>query len=574
MPDSAALSPPPAPASLDALPPERRNALLAAMAGGVSDLIAFFAYPSLKPVYLNAAALRVLLPTHPTADPLESLTLRDFLGVGFVSRLDAEVLVQVLVLGGWSGDGILRDEWGCEHPAALSLTWHPGAGAGSGHIGLRALPRALSTAETDAGMTDRDLLHALLDTLPDFVYFKDLRSRFIRVSLAMARNDGHADAAALIGRTDFDRFDASPASPRYEDEQRIIATGRPIVDREEHVVGPDGGERWLLTTKLPLRDRAGRVVGTWGISRDITAYKANEEERRALEMQLQLSQKLESIGRLAAGIAHEINTPSQFITDNIRFLREAFAQVSAALPGSNAAPPPADELAYLLGEIPRTCDQSLEGLGRIARIVRSLKEFSHPGSPERTPADLNRTIENVISVSRHEWKYAADLITELSPDLPPVPCVVDAFGQAVLNLVINAAHAIEDAVKRGDAKRGLITVRTRLDGDVAVIEVADTGTGIPAAIRGRVFEPFFTTKAVGRGTGQGLAIVQQIITHQHNGEVGFDTEEGKGTTFRIRLPLVARPYPRPAAAVAPVPDVTTRPPFLVRSASLDRIAPP
>lgn len=554
------------------------------MVGGVSDLVAFFSCPELKPVYLNAAALRQLLPSSSTdaADRLSRHTLADFVGVGFAVRLENEILPHARVLGRWSGGLLLRDEWGSEHPADAVFTWHPGMNGSAGHYGLRARPSAPGESDGESGTTDRDLLHALLETLPDDVYFKDLRSRYIRVSLAMARRDGREDAGALIGKTDFDRLRPAEASQSYELEQRIIRTGEPIMDIEEHVLRPNGTECWMLSTKLPLRDRSGSVVGTCGISRDVTAQKQAEVSRQELEIQLQLSQKLESIGRLAAGIAHEINTPSQFITDNIRFLNEAFKQFSAALPssapgsGQTAAPQPdAEELRYLLEEIPRTCEQSLEGLGRIARIVRSLKEFSHPGSPERTPADLNRTIENVISVSRHEWKYVADTITDLSPDLPLVPCVVDAFGQAVLNLVINAAHAIEDSIKRGDARRGVITVRTRPEGDMAVVEVSDTGTGIPADVRDRVFEPFFTTKAVGRGTGQGLAIVQQIIVQKHRGRVDFLTEEGRGTTFRLWLPLVPPPSPPAEPEPPPPPAPATWPPFEpARLGWLERIAPP
>lgn len=528
--------------------PERRTALVAALAEGVSDALALFDYPGLHPVYFNAAALALFLPTRPGDGPY-SQCLRDFVGVDFVSRLESEVLVHARVLGRWSGNCILRDEWGCEHPANAAFAWHPD-GNGGGHFSLRASIRTPHLDEEAAGTTDRDLLHALLETLPDLVYFKDLRSRFIRVSLAMARWDGHADASALIGRTDFDRMDAKQAQIRYADEQDIIRTGRPIVNQEEAVSGRDDAEHWLLTTKLPLRDRSGRVVGTCGVSRDITAQKVAERSRRELESQLQFAQKLESIGRLAAGVAHEINTPSQFIADNTRFLQDAFSQLrshlSAANPsaaGESGAPLPPEELAYLLDEIPRTCAQSLEGLERIARIVRSLKEFSHPGSPDLAPADLNRCIENVIAVSRHEWKYVAEVVAELDRELPPVPCVVDEFGQAVLNLIINASHAIEDLIKAGGATQGVITVRTRLEGAEAVVEVADTGSGIPASVRDRIFEPFFTTKAIGRGTGQGLAIVQKIIVQNHHGRVDFTTEEGKGTTFSLRLPL----QPPPAA---------------------------
>jgi signal transduction histidine kinase len=186
-------------------------------------------------------------------------------------------------------------------------------------------------------------------------------------------------------------------------------------------------------------------------------------------------------------------------------------------------------------------------LKRISRIVRSLKEFSHPGGSDVGAADLNRAIETTLAVSRHEWKYVAEAETDLDPDLPLVRCVIDEINQAVLNLVVNAAHAVEDANAKLGRERGLITVRTRKCGEYAVIEVQDTGTGIPAKVRGSLFDPFFTTKDVGRGTGQGLAIAQAVVVQNHQGRIEFDTVEGEGTTFRLMLPL---PVESAAAEVA------------------------
>lgn len=563
--------PPFPPAPVNTLGPARREQLLSALCEGVSDLVAVFDYPGLAPVYFNASALRLLMPNR-VPEAASASTLRDFIGVDFVSRLEAEVLVHTRVMGRWSGRCVLRDEWGCEHAVAATFTWHGGAAGEGSYLSMRAVLSANEAAATsETAATDADLLHALLETIPDHVYFKDRNSRFIRVSQAMARRDGHADAGALIGRTDFDRMSVGAAQTRYDDERRILQTGIPIVEQEETVAGADGQAATLLTTKLPLRNRAGHLVGTFGISRDITTAKLADAERRDLELQLQINQKLESIGRLAAGIAHEINTPSQYITDNTRFLRDAFTELAPLVrelaafaedPEAKTCPAGARlidamgkaDAEYLLREIPRTCEQSLEGLGRIARIVRSLKEFSHPGAPELTPSNLNRTVENVVAVSRHEWKYVAEVVLELDPDLPEVPCIVDAFGQAVLNLIVNAAHAIEDALKTRRMARGTISVRTRREGGHAVVEIGDTGTGIPEAIRDRVFEPFFTTKTLGRGTGQGLAIVQRIIVHDHHGAVDFETDEGTGTVFRLRLPLVVAPKPEAAAAAGAGPS--------------------
>jgi signal transduction histidine kinase len=207
----------------------------------------------------------------------------------------------------------------------------------------------------------------------------------------------------------------------------------------------------------------------------------------------------------------------------------------------------AAEVDYHLTEIPRTLAQSLEGLGRIARIVRSLKEFSHPQNADRTLADLNHAIETAVAVSRHEWKYVADVVTDFDPQLPAVPCVVDAFNQVMLNLVINAAHAIGTVLKEKGGTKGTITIRTRHEGAAAVIEVQDTGTGIAPEHHRRIFEPFFTTKEVGKGTGQGLAIVHTVIVKQHGGELNFTTELGKGTIFRLSLPLTPPAGPAPAS---------------------------
>jgi len=193
-------------------------------------------------------------------------------------------------------------------------------------------------------------------------------------------------------------------------------------------------------------------------------------------------------------------------------------------------------LAYLQEEIPQAIDQSLEGLERIAKIVRSMKEFSHPGMDEKTPIDINQAIETTINVSRNEWKYHADIETDLDPGLPNVSCLPGEINQVLLNLIVNAAHAIVNVVgESGD--KGLIRISTRLDGAWAEIRVSDTGTGIPEEIKQRIFDPFFTTKMVGKGTGQGLAIAYSVVVDKHGGVIDLESEEGKGTTFIISLPL-------------------------------------
>jgi signal transduction histidine kinase len=193
------------------------------------------------------------------------------------------------------------------------------------------------------------------------------------------------------------------------------------------------------------------------------------------------------------------------------------------------------DLEFITAEVPRAIDQSLDGAQRVAKIVRAMKEFSHPDSAEKTATDLNRAIESTITVARNEWKYVSEVVKEFDESLPAVVCYPGDINQLVLNLIVNAAHTIKEKVK--DGEKGQITVRTRMVGELAEISVTDTGMGIPEAIRGRVFDPFFTTKEVGKGTGQGLALAYTVVVKKHGGKIWFETEVGKGTTFLITLPI-------------------------------------
>ena len=311
---------------------------------------------------------------------------------------------------------------------------------------------------------------------------------------------------------------------------------------------------------IPLESNAVRILDAREfnpkavlLARDISARKAAEAEHERLEVELRHAQKLESIGQLAAGIAHEINTPTQYIGDNANFLREAFGSLervvqshrnlvarcledgcrSEALSAARQALEEAD-LDYLLAEIPQALAQTLEGVRRVAHIVGAMKDFSHPGGDAKCRTDLNRAIESTVTVCRNEWKYVADMVLDLSPDLPLVPCYPGEFNQAVLNLVINAVHAIEAAPGQD---KGVIHIVTRPAGEEVEILVQDSGCGIPEAIRDRVFDPFFTTKPVGKGSGQGLSIVHAVIVDKHKGSIRLDSEVGRGTSFRLSLPL-------------------------------------
>ena len=334
-----------------------------------------------------------------------------------------------------------------------------------------------------------------------------------------------------------------------------VAGGKAVRFEATHPTG-DGTLHHIDFSLRPLRDQAGNVKYLIPEGHDITERKQAEQERAALEVQLRQAQKLEAIGQLAAGIAHEINTPIQYIGDNIHFIEESFNALAgllqeyqrlAAAVRSNTVTPEVlsavessiqkADLDYLSKEIPLAVQQSLQGVGHVSRIVNAMKEFSHPGSTEKEALDLNHAIEMTVTVARNEWKYVAEMVTDFAPALPPVPCLPGEFNQVILNLIINASHAIGDVVRQVEGSKGTIRISTRLDGAWVEIRISDTGTGVPEEIRHRIFDPFFTTKGVGKGTGQGLAIARSVIVDKHGGTLTFESEMGRGTTFIIRLPV-------------------------------------
>jgi signal transduction histidine kinase len=310
----------------------------------------------------------------------------------------------------------------------------------------------------------------------------------------------------------------------------------------------DGSKIWLAMSVHAIREN-GEMIRYEGMCEDIT-------ERNHLREQLLQAQKLESVGQLAAGIAHEINTPTQYIGDNVRFLKDAFLDLKGLLDNYDkllsaakdntlcrkaiqevAAAVKGVDADYLLDEIPKAIEQTLEGVTRVATLVNAMKEFSHPDTKEKIPLDLNRAISSTITVARNEWKYVADLETEFDPCLPMVSCLPGEFNQVILNLIVNAAHAIADVANKGGPAMGKIKVQTRNCTEWVEIRIEDSGTGIPQQVQSRIFDPFFTTKEIGKGTGQGLSIARSVIVDKHKGSIHFETEDGKGTTFIIRLPL-------------------------------------
>ena len=310
----------------------------------------------------------------------------------------------------------------------------------------------------------------------------------------------------------------------------IIAVhlGRSLVDATQQ---RDDAREHRMRSELTLAQLAER---TEALSHTLAELHREMDRRRQAEADLVHAQKLESVGRLAAGIAHEINTPVQFVGDSLHFVREAVDDL-LALARSTTELGEVD-LEYLTREVPRALERADDGLLRVATIVRSMKVFAHPEPAAMAPADLNRAIEATLVVARHEYKYVAELDTEFEPELPLVTCIIGELNQAILNIVVNAAHAIGDVVATSDT-RGTIRVHTRRSGDDVVVSIADSGAGIPESIRSRVFDPFFTTKDVGKGTGQGLAIAHAVVVEKHRGKLWFETTVGRGTTFFLQIPI-------------------------------------
>jgi PAS domain S-box-containing protein len=390
-----------------------------------------------------------------------------------------------------------------------------------------------------------------INSVPSILIGTDAHGRITRWNLAAA--DTFALPASAVRGKSLKDCGITWLSPDIETEidswLRIEKGGR----RSDLLFQKDGSQHFLGLSVNKVTFAQEKSLGLLITGVDIT-------ERRHLEEQLRQAQKLEAIGQLAAGIAHEINTPTQYVGDNTTFIKQSWSAISnlaraaQQLDEESQAGATSQEatarlhqcikdadLDYLLEEMPNAVDQSLEGVQRVAKIVRAMKEFSHPGSEEKTALDINRAIETTITVARNEWKYVSDMETCLDHELPQVQCHAGELNQVILNLLINAAHAIRQVVGDGSDRKGKIRVATTRDQDGVEISIQDSGCGIPEAIQSRVFEPFFTTKPVGQGTGQGLALAHTTIVRRHGGRIWFETAEGKGTTFFLRLPISSPP---------------------------------
>jgi len=310
----------------------------------------------------------------------------------------------------------------------------------------------------------------------------------------------------------------------------------------------DGQKFWLNVEIQPVRTADGTAENYVVIMEDLT-------EREKLEAERRLSQKLESVGQLAAGIAHEINTPIQYVGDSVTFLEEAWRDLapvfnelgatsqSQSTEASRQHAATVDDIRFIVDNFPGAIARARDGVSRVASIVRAMKEFAHPDQGKYSVADLNHAIENALVVSRNELKYVGTASTVLA-EIPQVSCRIGLINQVLLNLLVNAAHALADKGHTPDT--GRIEVRTRLEDAHVVISIIDNGTGIADAHRERIFDPFFTTKEVGRGTGQGLAIARSIIVEQHGGKITVDSQVGEGSRFEVWLPIRC-----PAGADAP-----------------------
>ncbi|MGO9955488.1 MAG: EAL domain-containing protein [Solirubrobacteraceae bacterium] len=397
---------------------------------------------------------------------------------------------------------------------------------------------------------------ALIEKIPGVVIVYDVHadgsgeslfvSRQCQTILGVAGADLLGDARRFsqhVHPDDRERLNASirqPAAARHD----------PLVV-EYRFVRPDGLAVWVRSVSAVVcaEDGSHRVQA---VLFDITGAKQAELERERLELDLRLAQKLEAVGQLAAGVAHEINTPVQFIGNSVTFLKRAADKLLALTNAYHellhddqpisreerqrraAAAEEDSDLDYLIERMPPAFERALDGIERVSAIVRAMRQFAH-SSTERAPIDVNEGIRTTLIVANSEYKYVADIEQDLG-DLPLVMANASDLNQVFLNLIVNASHAIETRV-RGTNERGKITVQTRTDDAGVLITVADTGCGIPADIAGRVFDPFFTTKPVGRGTGQGLAIAHTIVVERHHGAISFEPNADGGTTFRVLLPL-------------------------------------
>jgi signal transduction histidine kinase len=389
-----------------------------------------------------------------------------------------------------------------------------------------------------------------VDSMPDSIAIIDVNYNILRLNKTMLDKMGFSSYLDAIGSKCYSCIGLKNEPPEYCPHTKLLQ------DQKEHKVEiyneRFGGHCEIQV--IPYRDTSDNLLGSIHIIRDINLRVREQKDKEVLLSQRLQSQKLESVGQLASGIAHEINTPAQFIGSNVSFLQEACSDIFDLISEVYRFVETLDESSikkellsrfeksdyqYLAEEVPSAIKQTNDGIGRITSIVKAMKEFSHPGSKSKEPTDLNHIIENIVTIARNEWKYVSQVKLNLYRELPEVPLLADEMGQVILNLLVNAAHAIAEKIgENPEGEKGIITISTLpLDNGVEVV-ITDTGVGIPEKIQNRIFDPFFTTKKIGSGTGQGLAIAHDVVTKKHNGRLAFTTMKSQGTEFTIWLPEI------------------------------------
>ena len=419
-----------------------------------------------------------------------------------------------------------------------------------------------STLGFSVEMGAQGTLERIYERLPVMMYAASATGKIVDVNSYWLKRLGY-EREQVIGRSSAEFMPAGNSADRKAVWAQLMR-GEDVPAWSMQYLTASGEIVDGLLYGAPVLDKNLNLQGAIATVFDVTELRAAQRERDQLESELRLSQKLEAIGHLAAGIAHEINTPSQYVSDNLSFLHDAVSDVIPLLEAlepllklaaksveAKLAPLNAvddyraliagADIEYIRSEIPLAIQQSRDGVTQIKKIVQAMKEFSHPGADENEAVDLNRAIEATMTVARNEWKYVADLDLQLDESLPLIAAVPSAINQVILNLVVNAAHAIGDVLTADGASKGRIRIATRRDGESVEVTVEDSGCGIPAENLERIFDPFFTTKKVGRGTGQGLTIARRVVD-RHGGSIDVRSQVGKGTCFRASMGMALRQY--------------------------------
>ncbi len=364
---------------------------------------------------------------------------------------------------------------------------------------------------------ERNLLRTVIDNLPDCIYAKDRDARKVLANPGDVKNMGLTTEAEVLGKTDFELFPSDIAAAFFTDDQAVLTTGQPVINREEKVIRPDGEARWLLTTKVPWRDAHGTIIGLVGIGRDIT-------DKKHLEEQFLRAQRMESIGRLATGIAHDLNNILAPILISIALLRQKVQD---------------DEGLGILTRLEASAKRG-------ADIVKQVLGFGRGLEGQRMPVNPQLLIRDVIRITTETFSKSIQVETDVAPDASLVSGDMTQLHQVLLNLCVNARDAMPKGgklklrVRNFTADAHFVSLNPEAKPVAYVLfEVTDNGHGIPPDIRDRIFEPFFTTKELGKGTGLGLSTTLSIVK-SHGGLILVESELGKGSTLQVYLPAMSR----------------------------------